>query len=129
MQQRAPEPWLVAAVAAGLQRLVLLRLDGAPAADAIEGCALAWADALAARAGWIEARDAPRLNEAFRRLAAHAVRWPAPAMLFDHLPQPRPPEALAAPAPDPRERERIRRALGELLQGLKRMEASDRHAD
>jgi hypothetical protein len=129
MQQRAPEPWLVAVVAAGLQRLVLLRLDGAPAADAIQGCALAWADALAVRGGWIEARDAPRLAEAFRRLAAHTLRWPAPAMLFDHMPQPQPPAALPEPVADPRSRERIRRALKELLHGLKRMEDDHRHAD
>jgi hypothetical protein len=120
MQQRAPEPWLVAAVAAGLQRLVLLRLDGAPAADAIEGCALAWADALAARALWIEERDEHRLREAFRQLAAHATRWPAPAHLLEHLPPARAPQALPRPAPTRDEIERARAAIAHIRSMLRR---------
>ncbi|MCX8016636.1 MAG: hypothetical protein N2690_01845 [Rhodocyclaceae bacterium] len=114
MSEAAPG-WLVAEVAEGIQRLLVLRLEGCPPADAVEAVALAWADTLAVRGGrWEEALDAPRIRAAFRGLAAHATRWPAPAALWEHLPaRPKPP-SLPPPLPTPEERERIMDLIGQL---------------
>jgi hypothetical protein len=91
--------WLLAEVAEGIQRLLVLRLDGCPPADAVEAMALAWADALLVRGGmWDEALDAPRLREAFRRLAAHVQRWPAPADIWLYMPG-RPMQPVLQPPP------------------------------
>ncbi|TXF11907.1 hypothetical protein [Pelomicrobium methylotrophicum] len=119
MSEAAPG-WLVAEVAAGLQRLLVLRLDGCPPADAVEAVALAWADALMVRGGgWQEALDAPRIREAFRRLAAHAMRWPAPAEIWQHMPaRPEPPK-LPAPPPSEEERARAMRMLAELREKMR----------
>ncbi|MEW5790014.1 MAG: hypothetical protein ACOY4L_09025 [Pseudomonadota bacterium] len=111
--------WLVAEVAEGIQRLLVLRLDGCPPADAVEAVALAWADALMVRGGaWREDLDAPRLREAFRRLAAHSTRWPAPAEIWQHLPARPEPPRLAPPAPDPHERQRIAQMIADLKHRL-----------
>ena len=101
--------WLVAEAAEGVQRLLVLRLEGCPSADTVQAVALARADAIWLRAGgWTAEHDAPRLRQAFRALAAHATRWPAPAQLWEHLP-PRPePLRLNPPPPTPEERERVR---------------------
>ena len=57
--------WLVAEVAEGVQRLLVLRLDGCPPADTVQAVALAWADAIWLRAGrWTAEHDAPRLRHA-----------------------------------------------------------------
>lgn len=111
--------WLVAEVAEGVQRLLVLRLEGYPSADTVQAVALAWADAIWIRAGcWTLEQDAPRLRQAFRALAAHATRWPAPAQLWEHLP-PRPePPRLERPLPTPQERERIRAMLQQVRQKL-----------
>lgn len=104
--------WLIAEVAEGIQRLLVLRLDGCPPADAVEAVALAWVDALLVRGGrWDEHRDAPRIRTAFRRLAAHAERWPAPAAVWQYLPAREEPLTLPAPAPTPEQRERIRQMI------------------
>jgi hypothetical protein len=107
--------WLLAEVAGGIQRLLVLRLEGCPPADAVEALALAWADALLVRGGaWDEALDAPRLREAFRRLAAHVQRWPAPADIWAHLPErPRQPE-LPPPPMSAAQREKVRAILQQL---------------
>lgn len=108
----APAPgWLVAEVAEGIQRLLVLRLDGCPPADAVEAVALAWADALMLRASWVEETDAPRLREGFRSLAAHATRWPVPAQFFEHLPPRQALRELPPPPPSAQDKERIRALL------------------
>lgn len=110
--------WLVAEVAEGVQRLLVLRLEGCPPADAVEAVALAWAEALLVRGRWERQTDAPRIRQAFRSLAAHATRWPAPAQLWEHLP-PRPePPRLDPPPPTPQERARIRAMLQQVRQKL-----------
>ena len=83
---KAPEApgWMVAEMAEGLQRLVLLRLDGAASADSIAGVAMAWADAMmVVGIAWDEAQDVPRIKMAFRLLAARLERWPAPKHLLE----------------------------------------------
>ncbi|TCS70695.1 hypothetical protein EDC61_11422 [Sulfuritortus calidifontis] len=119
MSDAAPG-WLVAEVAEGIQRLLVLRLDGCPPADAVEAVALAWADALIVRGvAWDEALDAPRLREAFRRLAAHCTRWPAPAAIWEHMPA-RPEQAkLPPPKVSDEDRKRALRMLAELRDKLR----------
>jgi hypothetical protein len=113
MSETAPG-WLVAEVAEGIQRLLVLRLDGCPPADAVEAVALAWADALMTRRiAWDEELDAPRLRQAFRLLAAQAARWPAPVALWDVLPAR--PELVKLPPPLVQEdKERARKMLAHL---------------
>ena len=109
--------WLVAEVAEGIQRLLVLRLDGCPAADAVEAVALVWADALIMQPiSWDEELDAPRIRLAFRRLAASVTRWPAPAELVQFLPARPARPMLPPPEPDEGERERVRR----IIEGLRR---------
>lgn len=117
MSDAAPG-WLVAEVAEGIQRLLVLRLDGCPPADAVEAVALAWADALLVRGRWEQQRDAPRLRQAFRSLAAHVQRWPAPAEVWLHLPPAPEPLRLNPPLSTPQERERIRAMLQQVRQKL-----------
>lgn len=122
MSEAAPG-WLVAEVAEGIQRLLVLRLDGCPPADAVEAVALAWADALMVRGGaWREDLDSARLREAFRRLAAHSTRWPAPAEIWQHLPARPAPPRLQAPVtpPSDEERAKIRALLQQARQRLVR---------
>lgn len=111
--------WLVAEVAEGVQRLLVLRLEGCPPADTVQAVALAWADAIWLRAGrWTPEQDAPRLRRAFRSLAAHATRWPAPADLWQYLPSRPEPPRLERPPPTPEEREKISVILKQLRQKL-----------
>lgn len=84
------------AVIDGVQRLYVLRLDGAPADDTLPLTTQVWLDAIAYRRQWAD-DDLPRLQQAFVALTATARRWPQPATLLELLP-PRPaPLALAAP--------------------------------
>lgn len=119
MMQEAPG-WLVAEMAEGLQRLVLLRLDGAASADSIAGVALAWADAMmVAGISWDEALDAPRLKMAFRLLAARLERWPAPKHLLEALPARPEPLKLPEPPPSEADRERARAMLATIAKKLR----------
>lgn len=107
----APQ-WLLAEVASGLQRLVALSLPGQPPAETIALTAAAWADALMElNIAWEPGADAPRLQAAFRQLAAQAERWPAPAHLIRALPARPAPPALDYPKAPP---ERVAAALREL---------------
>jgi hypothetical protein len=110
---------MVAEVAEGLQRLLVLRLEGTPPADAIDGVVLAWCDALLVRGRWEEAPDAPRIRQAFRLLAAHATRWPAPANLWEHIP-PRPePKQLPPPEMTEEQRAKVKAMLAELADKMR----------
>ena len=111
--------WLVAEVAEGVQRLLVMRLEGCPSVDTVQAVALAWADAIWLRAGrWTAEHDAPRLRQAFRALAAHATRWPAPADVWQYLSSRPEPLRLNPPPPTPQERERIRAMLQQVRQKL-----------
>lgn len=112
--------WMVAEVAEGLQRLMVLRLEGTPPADAIDGVVLAWVDALRVRSvDWHEALDAPRVRQAFRSLAAHALRWPAPAQLWEHLPARAVKPALPPPPMSEQQRAYVRERLAGIRDKLK----------
>ena len=60
----------------GLQKLMMLRLEGAPPADGIKLTAIQWD----------EQQDTGRVTRAFACLLAEIERWPAPKMLIKHLP-------------------------------------------
>lgn len=119
MMQEAPG-WLVAEMAEGLQRLVLLRLEGAASADSIAGVALAWADAMmVAGISWDERLDSPRIKMAFRLLAARLERWPAPKHLLEVLPARPEPRKLPAPPATEADRERARVMLASITKKLR----------
>lgn len=112
--------WMLYEVAEGLQRLVVLRLEGAPAADAIGGVAMAWCDALLVRGlHWDEALDRPRIRQAFRELAAHVTRWPAPAQLWMYLPERRLPQPLPPPPMSQEQRAKVRAMLADVAAKLR----------
>lgn len=117
----APAPgWMVAEMAEGLQRLVLLRLEGAASADSIAGVAMAWADAMMVTGiAWDEAKDAPRIRMAFRLLSARMDRWPAPRHLLEALPVRPEPRKLPAPPPTEADRERARAMLASIARKLR----------
>jgi hypothetical protein len=48
---------------------------------------MAWMEALTAVERWDEARDLPRIEQAFVSLAANCVDWPKPRQLLDSLPE------------------------------------------
>ena len=71
----------------GLQKLMMLRLEGAPPADGIKLTASVWMEAIASLPiQWDEQQDAGRITRAFACLLAEIERWPAPKMLIKHLP-------------------------------------------
>nr|WP_314587073.1 hypothetical protein [uncultured Pseudomonas sp.] len=113
------EKWLERAVVQGLQGLVALRLDGAPAADAITLTLDVWLVALSKGRSWEEARDAWRIQAAFSTLFATCERWPPPARLLRELPPPK--EVLALPRPqlDDAQRNNGRRHIADIMARLK----------
>ena len=84
------------AIIDGVQRLYVLRLDGAPADDTLPLTTQVWLHAIAWRRQWAD-DDLLRLQQAFVALTATAKRWPQPATLLEMLP-PRP-APLALPTP------------------------------
>ncbi len=118
MSEQAPG-WLVAEVADGIQRLLVLRLEGCPPADAVEAVALAWADCLMTRGiRWREPMDVPRIRHAFRMLAAQSERWPAPKAFWEWLPARPEPQKLPAPPPSEEEKELVRTMLASLRETI-----------
>lgn len=74
----------------GLQKLMMLRLEGAPPADGIKLTASVWVEAIASvNISWAEQLDKGRITAGFTRLFAEIERWPTPKMLIRCLP-PRP---------------------------------------
>jgi hypothetical protein len=119
MTERAPD-WLRHEVVSGLQRLLLLALDGGPALDSIEGVAMAWVDAcLVWPIAWDRDADTPRLRHAFRVLAAGSRRWPAPVQLRDALPPRQAPPAMPPPAVDAARVAEMQREIRAILAGLR----------
>ena len=92
MNQGPVPNWMLAAVAAGLQRLILLGLPFAPSAETMEGTARAWADAFwFSHRHWIESSDSQRIAVAFRIIASQVDRFPTPKQVLDAMPN-RPPQ-------------------------------------
>ncbi|OHD24624.1 MAG: hypothetical protein A2Y38_16755 [Spirochaetes bacterium GWB1_59_5] len=98
----SPPAWLRREIAAGLQALVALGLEGQPAAEVLPLTADIWLRAVSrGNVGCtIEVIDAPRIREAFAELFPTLTTWPPPKHLLERIP-PRPQrEALAAPVED-----------------------------
>lgn len=119
-RQAPPADWFESVVAEGIAKLYVLRLEGAPAADTLDGVELVWVEALwYSGKVWDEHLDYPRLRQAFVHLVQTMTRWPAPRQLMDHLPaRPRPRE-LPAPPPTPEERARAEANLAKLRELMK----------
>lgn len=112
------DEWLRNSVLKGLQGIMLLRLDGSPSADTMQGTANAWLAVLANLPhSWDQERDAPRIQRAFLTLAANSERWPAPKNFIDALP-PVPPQ-LKIDGPKGKYSESSRKMVSELLSKMK----------
>lgn len=111
------EEWFVRAIAAGMTRLVALSLPGSPPAETIRLTRSAWVEALWPGRVWRESRDTDRIAEAFRQLAIHEERWPAPAAFLRHLPGT--PQVLALPPPKTPMPPETRAALDAWLERLR----------
>lgn len=109
--EQAPE-WFRTVVAEGIAKLYILRLEGAPAADTLEGVEMVWLETLwNCGKGWDEAQDAARIRRGFVVMARRCSRWPAPGELLTLLP-PRPQkEKLPSPERTERERQTARRSM------------------
>lgn len=85
------------AVIEGLQKLVALRLRGAPPESAIVGTAQVWLEAIEAYGKWSES-DEERVRKAFAHLFLEAREWVQPRDFLDRLPD----RAIAMPLPKPK---------------------------
>lgn len=71
----------------GLQKLLVLRLQGSPPADTIGALAMVWEEALTPITwAWQPETDGARLPAAFRRLISQAEKWAQPAQLIKQIP-------------------------------------------
>ena len=116
--------WLKREIATGLQRLLALRLKGAPAAETVKLVAQTWYDALlAANIGWDEALDRDRLRRAFTALTRDMTDWPQPRHLLDRLER-RP--QIFQPLPEPPvDAERVRQFKERLRQALRKCDRGE----
>lgn len=86
------------AIADGLSGMIVLRLRGSPAAEAVEPLAKVWIAAITSRPiAWDADLDLPRIRRAFVELAATMDRWPAPADFMAALPPRKSQLSLASP--------------------------------
>ena len=108
--------WIDREITRGLQGLLALRLDGAPAQDTINFTVDIWVAALAQRAvGWREQVDASRIQRAFAALFALARKWPTPAEFLAALPARYEPRLLPPPKMTEEERARNRAHLQKII--------------
>lgn len=111
-----PADWFVEIIAEGIAKLYVLRLEGHPAADTLDGVEMVWVEALwYGNRVWDESLDAKRLRQAFVGLAQTLTRWPAPRVLLDHLPARPKRQALPKPEISEEEKARNRQRLAELM--------------
>ena len=80
-----PADWFMAALAAGMKRLLSLSLDRTPAAELLGQTTETWADALWPGRDWHES-DTARIAEAFRRMSDTCEQWPSPKVFRANLP-------------------------------------------
>jgi hypothetical protein len=113
------DDWLQREVIAGLMGLVALRLDGAPAADAVTHTLDVWIVALRKAQRWDEKTDAVRIRSGFEALFATCERWPVPATLIREIPVR--PSLQAAPKPVITDQQRAngRMRINEIIDALK----------
>ena len=79
--------WAYNQMIEGLQKLLVLRLQGSPPADTIGALAMVWEEALTPITwAWQPETDGARLPAAFRRLISQAEKWAQPAQLIKQIP-------------------------------------------
>ena len=98
MSTIAPQ-WLENIVIEGIQRMLILRLQSAPANDTINPLVDVWLEIFTDGRHWDEGRDTPRLHEAFRTVLREEVAWPSPAQVLKAMPPIPPQPRLEEPAP------------------------------
>lgn len=114
-----PAQWFRDEIAAGIARLLVLRLPSAPWEDEAEYTVQTWIDALWQQPiGWDAELDVQRIRGAFARLAGNADRWPVPRQLLEQLPErpqrPRLPKPPMSDAQRRRNKARLKQMLREL---------------
>lgn len=102
----------------GLQKLLALQLERAPALETLAKTGLVWMEAIGHNRCLTD-EDAPRFREAFVLLAARCKSWPAPVALFEVLPDRPPPPALPEPEISPEQRAENLSFLDGLLAGMR----------
>jgi len=113
------DKWVEREMLRGLQGLIALRLQGAPAADAVDMTADIWLVAIGSRAvTWQENLDADRIRRAFATLFGRVRQWPSPAEFLDVLPARAPVAMLPIPKLTEEQREQRRRQFAELNRTL-----------
>ena len=108
----------------GLQKLLVLRLQGSPPADTISALAAVWEEALTPITwAWQPETDGERLPIAFRQLIRQAEKWTQPAQLIKQIPPRNTLTAALLPnkqpiSPEQREanRQRLQQILNQLLE-------------
>lgn len=116
----ASDNWLREDIAKAFQQLLILRLDGAPAAELIAMTAEMWVTVIGENMD--EETDRDRIRKGFNLLLRKIKRWPQPVELLDSLPaRIRKPAASSVEtcAVDEEAHARGSAALSEILEGLK----------
>ena len=119
--------WAYNQMIEGLQKLLVLRLQGSPPADTISALAAVWEEALTPITwAWQPETDGERLPTAFRQLIRQAEKWAQPAQLIKQIPSRNTPTAALLPnkqpiSPEQREanRQRLQQILNQLLERKK----------
>lgn len=102
------------AVANGLKRFLVLRMEGAPSSDDMAAVLQVWLEALACGKRWEDGDDA-RVQAAFLKLCQTCTRWPQPAQLLASLPPKDSPLALPEPPMSAEERAKQDAWLSEMV--------------
>jgi hypothetical protein len=109
--------WLEKEIVRGIGALFLLNLQFTPGADAIKATGRIWIGTLRSLPHtWLEDRDRPRIQAAFRTLAATSERWPAPKNFIDALPKI--PDLQKLPPPTTRHTAETKKMVDQLLAKL-----------
>lgn len=119
--------WAYNQMIEGLQKLLVLRLQGSPPADTISALAAVWEEALTPITwAWQPETDGERLPTAFRQLIRQAEKWAQPAQLIKQILPRNTPTAALLPnkqpiSPEQREanRQRLQQILNQLLERKK----------
>lgn len=102
----------------GLQKLLALQLERAPALETLDKTGLVWMEAIGHNRCLTD-EDAPRFREAFVLLAARCKSWPSPVALLEVLPERPPLPALPEPEISPEQRAENLAFLDDLLAGIR----------
>lgn len=107
--------WITREISSGLQKLILLNLNHAPALDVLtRGTLPAWIEAITHNRKFEEQRDAPRIREGFRTLLDRSRDWPTPRDLLDAMPKLVEPKSGAKRIESPGARAAFRKTLDDI---------------